>query len=98
MSTSTIPQNRAPEKPPSAIAQLIERVCREDRLYFERHPDADERVRPYVAGELWPLDADGAPPLLILVKPVAPGVRARIPIIITDFRVVEDDSDRRLPL
>jgi hypothetical protein len=57
----------------------IDRANDLDRDWFAEHPNADERIRAVVPGEFWPrsIDAD----TLVRVVRVAPGLRARTPLL-----------------
>ena len=66
-------------RPPRRYRRLIDRVMQQDREYFERHPEATERVRPYVPGEVWPLHHLDA--THVLVTQLAPGIRTWLPLL-----------------
>ena len=34
---------------------IVKCVNRDDAHYFTRHPNVTRRVRPYIAGEAWPI-------------------------------------------
>ncbi len=61
--------------PPRKFRRLIDRVCDRDREYFDRHPDAQSYVRPYVPGESWPIFFPQG--TQIRVTQIGPGVRLR---------------------
>ncbi len=98
MSMRTIPQQGKTRTAPPEIGRIIDEVCAADRRYFEDHPHKNERLRPYVDGEIWPEQPPQGTALMILVQHIAPGVRCRVPIVVDSIRIVEDDSAERLPL
>jgi len=57
---------------PAHIERAKEKARRQDRRYFERHPDATFRVRPIVAGEDWPFHSGAT---RVVVTPILPGAR-----------------------
>jgi hypothetical protein len=63
-------------KLPSPYDELIDRVCNEDRIYFENHPGVDEYVREYVSGEFWPTAQKCK---YVKVVQIKPGIRMRAP-------------------
>lgn len=57
---------------PAHIERAREKARRQDRRYFERHPDATFRVRPIVPGEDWPAHSGAT---RVVVTNVTPGMR-----------------------
>jgi hypothetical protein len=64
---------------PEPFGSAIDRANDLDRDWFAKHPNADERVRATVLGEFWPEPV--AAGTLVRVVRVAPGLRARIPLM-----------------
>lgn len=65
---------------------LVDAVCDDDRAWFEQHPWAPWRYRPYVPGEVAPVQGaelelicECGQPIGTLVIAVEPGVRLRQP-------------------
>ena len=65
--------------PPPRIARLQNQVRERDREYFEQHPAATEYVRPYVPGEVWPVDYAAA--THVIVTQIVPGFRTKAFIV-----------------
>lgn len=64
---------------------------RDDEQWFRRNPKRSHRARPLVDGE-WPtLRASSA--AFIIVRQLAPGVRARRPIILPPWLELPEDDD-----
>lgn len=69
---------KAQQPAPRPIRRLIERVCKKDREYFERHPEATFYERPYVSDENWPYVFPEA--TRVRVTALGPGLRVRQPL------------------
>jgi hypothetical protein len=63
---------------PRPYADIIDRVCDRDRLYFEEHADDDSYWRDYAPGEFWPMTLPTS--TCVEVVQVQPGVRLRRPV------------------
>jgi hypothetical protein len=63
---------------PPAQAALVDRVCADDATWSAEHPERRWRLRQYVPGEVAPLGNPDAS--CVLVVPIAPGLRIRLPI------------------
>ncbi len=61
---------------PEPFNTIVETAMREDAAYFAARPSARHYVRSLRAGEFWPL-CDPPAGSLVIVTPLAPGVRAR---------------------
>ncbi len=59
--------------------QVTEQASEDDRRWFERHPNATMRLRPYVFGEFLP-GAHDSSLQYVLVRQIRPGVRQREPL------------------
>jgi hypothetical protein len=73
------------ERPPTAIAALIDRLMEIDRQWFEDRPSERAYMRPAVPGEFWPhtdLRAD-----VVVVEQVVPGLRMRRPCLLKGAEV-----------
>jgi len=75
------------QPPPEALASL-DRITTEDRLWFEAHPRAEERIRPPAPGEFWPINS--ATVAYVIVHQVQPGLRLRLPIC----RIAKSETER----
>lgn len=68
-------------------AFAVDRASEYDRLWFEKHPGADKRVRRRRAGELGPVE-DEMPmdvyPWVEVVQ-IAPGIRARLALAFSEI-------------
>lgn len=73
------------QTPVEPYASATDRASERDRIWFEEHPEAFQRVRDYIAGEF----REEVPPIdhKILVTQIKPGVRARtsIPPVVVDM-------------
>jgi len=54
--------------------EAIEKASAQDRLYFERNPEACQYVRGLIPGEFWPMTETGA---FVIVTKVNGDVRLR---------------------
>ncbi len=57
-----------------------DRASESDRVFFERHPNRDHHVRPFVPGELPVHGIAGDGRWIVVVRNVRPGMRVRLPI------------------
>jgi hypothetical protein len=64
---------------PERFGRLVDKVMDRDREYFEQHPGETEYLRPYVPGELHPLEFKDATD--VLVTQISPGIRTRQPVM-----------------
>ena len=66
-------------------ASIVEKVSQRDRIWFEQHPDRDQYVRDYKAGEF----EDHVPPMntQVLVTKINEDMRARaiVPYSVADL-------------
>ena len=76
-------------EPPPLCQEAMDWASDLDRAYFRRHPRARQYRRPQVQGEFWP--ASAPPGTAVDVILLAPGVRARIPVLASGAR---DDAER----
>jgi hypothetical protein len=78
---STPPTSVLRPKLPRLIARIVEQVKADDDTWFDEHPRAYWRIRPYVAGEAWPVGDEGFVSTAVIPIP-EPGssMRARVPI------------------
>jgi hypothetical protein len=67
--------NAASRQVPEPYSSIVNRVCKADREYFERHPAKREYLRPMVQGEFWP--ALVQPGAWVRVVKLGSGVRTR---------------------
>jgi hypothetical protein len=64
---------RVSQAPPASVERVRERVRASDRAWFDAHPGAAGRVRPYVPGEAWPAYLPDI--THVIVRQIAPGAR-----------------------
>src|SRR3954451_1546662 len=67
-----------------------------DRQFFESHPSRNYRVRAALEGEFPELTAPGGAWLMIAVRQLAPGVRARIPFVTNQYAPTGEAEARDL--
>lgn len=81
------------------VNPLVERASERDRIFFERNPDRQYRIRPAHPAELeqvgLPEPPDDSPiKACIVVKNVEPGVRIRRPVYAIIRHAVGEDEAR----
>ena len=75
-------------------SDIIDRVCDQDRRYFEKHPDHVFYVRRYVPGEFWPFDINEDS--WVEVLQILPGLRKRSPCYLKKADGIDDETWGRL--
>jgi hypothetical protein len=78
-------------RPPRGVSmRTTDRVSKNDRLWFEAHPDRQYLVRPWVVGESEPPEGPGEP--YVIVRNVVPGIRIRAVMTVVPAALLPEEA------